>query len=89
MSTKRVIRHGVDAYYFDINRHLANGEPWDQNAAQSLSAAEKAQASPSRLQGSHPECEPKILLPNDTNAIRIPRVRIQVIAITENYEDPS
>jgi len=39
-------------------------------------------------QDSHAEREPEVLLPNDMQTIWIPRMRVKVVAISENNEYP-
>ena len=40
-------------------------------------------------QDSHAESEPEILLSNDAKTIWIPRVRVEVVAVSEHHKYPS
>jgi hypothetical protein len=40
------------------------------------------------VQDGHAECKPEVLLANDADTIRVPRVLVDVIAVAEYDEDP-
>ena len=77
-----------NTHYFNIYWNFADREPWYENATRIRLSDDRAETMVGiRLQDSHAEGVPEVLLANDAHA-GIPAMGIEVVTVSENYEDP-